>query len=401
MKTVLLVLICYFALPLFAQEGFKVYENGMIYTPATMNALLKATQGIDLKHKDCELKKVFYAPSQAVGDIVYLKAKDINPVLEDLKHNITLDNFLAKYPDASVRKNVSVVRTPDETGMNYTEFNADTGERFSVNEYDGGMENYRDTRNTWVYKLNYYPEDTSYSIHAWYFYEDFKSMPVKEKYASMMRYRKCLTQASYGAQKDDFMISDVVKMPKNWQFFSLSKKEKLFHDLDSKQIIGSCSQDKALYEYSFYIASLAAATSRWEVFLSAHFYLMNHNHPWRSDTLSYVRELEAIGIDVPRLLTGTLIETREPNFYSFYVSEAHFARSISKSMDRSEFETLLLSMICDEELDFYNRLNVYAQFQAYADYVKEPVEKVRLMEQLNIAAQSLPAPYRNNRSLPR
>ena len=141
------------------------------------------------------------------------------------------------------------------------------------------------------------------------------------------------------------------------------------------------------------IAVLAAETVKWDIFLRAHLDIMNDRFDRVSDgsyawvgRRTYIKELENLGINVPDLLIGTGLRSSNVsnNHYNSYASR--LGRTISESKDRIAFETQLIDMINDENLDDYNRLLMFYIYRVYVqeleDYEKswknEKVDKIKM-----------------------
>lgn len=345
-----------------------------------------------------------------MAHIVHLKSRNIVSALDDLRHHIALDSFLKKYPDARLEKDALMLKetksNPSETL--YTEV--------ELNTFGGGAI-YEDTlsykpgdswRGKSLYKFDYSSADSSYALKAFYFTDDFKSEPLKEKYAAMIRYADCLIDTTLKDFDGNIEHNDWIEMPENWQQYSVKKQEKLFRSLSTMQVFGMCSYDERPAKFDFYLAALAAGTGRWKIFLRKHLDLINEGraglyldfYDWQEgDRPVYGKELEATVVDVPRLLTGTLLRMERPDKTHYFSRIVNVARVIPELADRAAFEQLLINMTKDRELDLYNRLIVFYLLQRYIDQLKDQTQKDRVEEQLKIAAQTLPACYRDNRSL--
>ena len=75
-----------------------------------MKKLERIVDSLNLKYKVCHFNKVFNAKYQAVGHKVRLDTGDIKQAKKDLENNIGFEDFLSKYPDAELDKNVLVVK---------------------------------------------------------------------------------------------------------------------------------------------------------------------------------------------------------------------------------------------------------------------------------------------------
>ena len=93
-----------FSRPVQAQPEFETYTNGLIYSESTMQKLERIVDSLNLKYKTCELNKVFYTKSQAVGHRIILDSHNVKQAKEDLDKNISFDAFIAKYGNVDLER---------------------------------------------------------------------------------------------------------------------------------------------------------------------------------------------------------------------------------------------------------------------------------------------------------
>src|SRR5690606_6351343 len=89
---------------------FKVYPNGLIYSEQTMGKLSHIADSLNLKFRTCNFNTVFYSKCQAVGHKVTMDTGDIKEARRDMEKHIPLDDFLKKYPEAIIERDVLVVK---------------------------------------------------------------------------------------------------------------------------------------------------------------------------------------------------------------------------------------------------------------------------------------------------
>lgn len=139
--------------------------------------------------------------------------------------------------------------------------------------------------------------------------------------------------------------------------------------LRSQAIIGSCSHDSRPREHAIDIARLAASAANWEVFLRAHLEVMNDRFDRSTDgsyawaaRKTYIRELEALGIDVEMLLAGSLIDHASPSEGHYQGSVNRVGRAIGDSPRRDEYLAKLAQRIGDRSLDDHNRALAFVTY---------------------------------------
>ncbi|PHI20513.1 hypothetical protein CEQ90_07105 [Lewinellaceae bacterium SD302] len=130
-----------------------------------------------------------------------------------------------------------------------------------------------------------------------------------------------------------------------------------------RKVYGFCSQDQGPRLHEMSIARLSASAVDWSVFVRAHLNIMNDRFARMSDGSyaygrrgTYLAELEALGIDAPRLLIGSTLSVKNPANNHYFSRWGRIGRALSEAADRTEVYQQLIWMIEDENLDLYNRL---------------------------------------------
>lgn len=307
-----------------------------------------------------------------------------------MDNNISLENFILKYPGATVRKDILIIKTKTKDYnkkniIRYDELSLNNNYGLYLEKDDKKTSVEKPEKGTWVY--DYQPK-TSYSeeyIEAFYFPENFKSIPLDQKYSKQIVYSDCLIDLSTTKFKENAKserFNAVVTLPENWQSLPKNKKEKLLDEMRSSEAVGSCSNDFSPRIQGVNMALLSAETAHWEIFLRSHLDIMNDrfervsdaSYAWK-DRQTYIKELEELDINVPDLLLGIYfrIDNAEKNHY--YGDIGRLGRAISESKNRELFLTNILSMIKDEKLDDYNRVLAYFLFMNCNYYTKSKTEK--------------------------
>lgn len=401
---VFLISILFLSISFPAQE-FTTFKNGMIYSDSTMSKLSKTVDSLHLKYKTCDLTKVFYAKQQLKGCIIRMKSGNMAQAKKDMESQISLENFILKYPEAQVRKDILIIRSNRKDGTDHEiiydeipvkdSYGLDIRQKYRKSLYE------KPSKGTWVLS---YQEKTAYSeesVDAFYFPENFTSISLDRKYTKQIIYSDCLTDISTGKftdnAKSDRYTSAVVSLPENWRKLPVREKEELLDSMRSAQAVGGCSQDMSPRIQAINMALLSAETGRWEIFLKSHLDMMNDrfervsdgSYAWK-DRKTYIRELEELDIHVPDLLFGTFfrLENGEKNHY--YSSIPRLGRAISESKEKIKFMDQMIFMMEDEKLDDYNRLMAYFLYLNCNGYTKSSTEKKINHYRLMTAAKKLP-----------
>ncbi|MBK7243511.1 MAG: hypothetical protein IPH98_06565 [Saprospiraceae bacterium] len=254
----------------YCQNGeFKVYPNGLIYSEQTMDKLSHIVDSLNLKYKTCNFNTVFYSKSQTIGHIVKVDIGNIKDAKKDMENQISLDDFLKKYPQATVERNVLIIKSKyknyeQQDVVEFEEFDLKSDYGFSITSENVSLYQ-KDFSNKWLWE---YSEKTNYSdesLAAIYFSTNFSSFSIPQKYSQMIGYSDCLIDTTTTKFKDN-LKDGWVDLPENWTELSDKKKAKLLDEMRSTKVVGGCSQDSRPREHAIHIALLSAETYNWEVF---------------------------------------------------------------------------------------------------------------------------------------
>ncbi len=517
MKTKLIfLLLCASSFLGFSQRGeLKVYDNGLIYSDATISKLRYIVDSLNLKFKTCDLNKKYYAIKIAKANHLSVSKKKIKEAQLDIQNNISFNDFIAKYPNAKASKDLPITffkykNYEDVDVIEISSIELNRNDNFSLS-----FENEADIntviKGNWI--VQYHPK-TKYSdeaLSAFYLTEEFKSNELNPKYAKLIQYSDCLidTTATIFSKKakevgiryfdslpdkptqfidyyekllnkpnfdnDDFEMIygfDTLSYAAEGKKVKISKKElaereirlkeaekryavfsealqkwenERSHKLDSLKInrpdfmkllneayeeakiksnsndefdelvslyiskeaalelkrnrivIGGCSMDVSPRIHAQNIAVLSAETTKWEIFLQSHLNIMNDRFQRVSDgswaqaeRKTYIRELEELNINVIDLLIGISLRVENPSNNHYFGNIQRLGRALAESKNRIEFETKVLLMITDDELDIYNRIMLFYLFDNYNYYITDADLKKSNKEKLRQVASLFP-----------
>ena len=386
---------------LYGQTEFKTFENGLIYSKKTMDKLEHIVDSLNLKYKVCDFNKVFNSKLQTVGHIIRLDTNDVKQAKKDIENNTSFENFILKYPNAEIEKNVLVVKYKyknykEKEVVEFKEIDLNSSYGFEISQDNQNDLYNKSLKNTWIFYYNEKSEYSKESINAFYFPEEFKTIPLNIKYSRQIGYSDCLIDTVATKFKDDTK-EGWVELPENWQNLSEKKKEKLLDEMRSTKVVGGCSQDSRPRENAINIAMLSAEVTNWEVFLKSHLDIMNDRFDRMSDgsyayaqRKTYIKELEELDINVLDLLIGISLRVENPAKNHYYGSIGRLGRAISESKNKEDFKTQILSMVEDKELDNYNRILAYFLFVSYNNYLDNKDEQNENIKQLETSLKTLP-----------
>lgn len=401
-NAMILFLVLVFSTMAFCQKNeFKIYSNGLIYSEQTMNKLSHIVDSLNLQFRVCDPNKNFYAKQQTVAHVVQLNKGNIKAAKEDMEHQLPIDQFLAKYPDASVKKKVLVVKSKydDDNDENVTEFRQvdllGDGDGLSIQKRSGLLYG-KDLQNKW---LIHYDEESGYSgesLSAFYFPDKFTSTLLPRKYALMIGYSDCLVDTIAAKLKGD-LEDGWVDLPAHWESLPHKEKDRLLDQMRSTRVVGGCSMDRRPREHAINIALLSAETANWDVFLKAHLDIMNDRFERVSDGSyawgernTYIKELEELNINVKDLILGTTFRIENSAKHHYYSNIGRVSRALSETKNRKEIEETMLETIADKTLDDYNRVIFYFLFSSYNEYIKDETAKQFNKEKLTAVIKQLP-----------
>ena len=146
------------------------------------------------------------------------------------------------------------------------------------------------------------------------------------------------------------------------------------------------------------ICKLAAETTQWDIFLRSHLDIMNDRFERQSDgsyawagRKTYLQELEALDIPAVDLLIGTSLRVSNVNSNHYWSSIGRTGRALSDASDKDALEQRLVTMICDDKLDTFNRLLMAYLFSNYIYHVEDEIRKNACQQKLKEAVQTMPS----------
>ena len=161
--------------------------------------------------------------------------------------------------------------------------------------------------------------------------------------------------------------------------------------------MGGCSMDSGPRIHALNIALLSGETAKWEIFLRSHLYILNNrldgltyageNH---STKKTYVKEIEALDINVLDLILGISLRIENPSKNHYYSWFNGNGRALAESKNPRLVETTLLDMISDNDLDDFNRILMYNLFDNYNHNLTDENAKKLNQSKLQLAVSNMP-----------
>ncbi|PKP19258.1 MAG: hypothetical protein CVU05_11825 [Bacteroidetes bacterium HGW-Bacteroidetes-21] len=85
---------------------FPKYSNGLIYNDTTMEQLAFLVDSLNLKYKNCDLNKKYYAKAQANCHRFEISELNLNEFRKDIDSGLSFEKLSEKYPQAFIDKNL-------------------------------------------------------------------------------------------------------------------------------------------------------------------------------------------------------------------------------------------------------------------------------------------------------
>lgn len=227
LRIFLLISFIGFSRPSFAQE-FEVFPNGLIYSEQTMLQLHRIVDSLNLRFKTCDLDRSYRAKTQAPVVLVELEGDNLEKPLSDLNAQMPLEQFLQKYPEAKVHRDLLAIRDFDKDGKGYSMLELSVyPEEFSLTipanapcakEVRKGKCLYKHSPKSQWQEKEY--------IAAYYLESDLAAPVLPFDYARMVQYTECMIDtttttylgSSYSYFWDD--DDDAKKLPAVEAFYS-------------------------------------------------------------------------------------------------------------------------------------------------------------------------------------
>lgn len=199
---IIVLLILAFGTECFSQgTEFDNSNNGLIYPDTTIKRLKFIVDSLNLKFKVCDLNKAYQSKLQAKANFVSLEKGKIKEAKKDIESNISYEDFIKKYPNAEIEKELLVVKFKYKSyeEKDIVEFSSiELSDKYKHElEYEKNIDNYdKPLKGKWIYKYYNKTDYSKESIDAFYFTEEFSQIPMPVIYAKMIQYSDCLVDTS-------------------------------------------------------------------------------------------------------------------------------------------------------------------------------------------------------------
>lgn len=485
-----------------AQYGeFTTHPNGLIYSDQTMSKLTRIVDSLNLKFKVCDANPKYQTIAKTkIQSIRFWSTEDsVSRAMEDLKWQISPQDFQHQYPSASVSDTITAYCY--QTAQQTVDFFTFPSNYYLWNEvFELDSLHLFDAKKVGIWFIQRKKSYEKALVQAVRLIEVPQNQPITPEYARMIQYGDCVIDTttslflpSASARRNRYRIQvaaadsitvhnfvhlfkDAPTEPKIYEYstqyakrmnvdlesledsafrqsaeyqryiieekrfqiqqlqflnkvkavpnFEILKQKALniatstgyaadylnglMRQLQDKSAIlllqrsyrqvGMCSQDDSPRQQLQGIAALAAETAHWESFVRAHLDVMNDrvervtdgSYAW-GGRKTYIRELEELGLDIPKLLIGTCLMFDKPAKNHYFGNISRIGRALAETRYAQQVEDLLFKMVQDNQLDDFNRYLCFYLFKNYTYNIDDKTKQAACETKLETARLSLPA----------
>lgn len=355
---------------LFAQDVVKHKTVPLIYPK---NVLKECKIWVDSVHSayNQQITPTFQVTPHGFCKHIFLKFANSKraALLKDLQTQITLTEFQKKYiPKISKTSFEILIERSNKNGTPalYLRSHWENDSNLVITP---PVTNYKnDTTIHWFYTLG------ENELRACYFPKGIQAPILPASYARLVGYVDALIDPTISRllpledEKNRRFGKFRTELPNGWINWSKKEQSKLLDDWRRLYIRKSCSQDGRPIRYAIELAQIAASANRWDIFLRAHLKILEKRYqkPCVNCIQTHMRELEAIGINVPDLLLGSNLQVQSTSAHRYRKPTKEIARALLECKDKEIILEQLLNMIKDPMLDILNR---YLAATLYIDYL--------------------------------
>jgi hypothetical protein len=164
----------------------------------------------------------------------------------------------------------------------------------------------------------------------------------------------------------------------------LISKNRALELMRQNQQVGSCSFDDGPNIQQKRIASMAAQTQNWDVFIKSFLNVMNDNVSRNANSniasdsrQTYINELAKLNLDIDKILLGSNLRVHD-TFKKHYFSDGSKIAKAYANLDSKNqlyFEKTILNIISDKSMDLFNKLHFYNTYKYYQYFIEDSLKK--------------------------
>lgn len=207
-RIIFLIFLCLSAKVSGQISEFNSSKNGLIYSDTTIKQLKFIVDSLNLKFKVCDLNRDYLSIPQAKGHYISLDSANVDEAHADLMANVSFDDFIVKYPHATIDKELLIIKFNYKNYENKDRISFECAGVSSCDHdliFDENLERYQDenVKGKWI--IHYHPK-TDYStswVEAFYFTNNFTQIELPVSYARMIQYSDCMIDTSSSIFHED------------------------------------------------------------------------------------------------------------------------------------------------------------------------------------------------------
>lgn len=393
-------------LPLLSQAQSSEFnvDSGYIYSQHAISHLRKISDSLNLKYRLCNTKSVYTSVSQTKVRALSFWGKNSKLIKKAIESGEAFEKIHKRFPKSTYSEQcLALLTNSQKEGYNISTVVINSSD-ISI-DLTIPLEEWNNKNNrpgSVFFDFEKEGQFTEGYIQAIQLIDSFSSGEIPFRYAKMIQYVDCMvdtTEPKMLNPTESYYSGDL----ENLDTLSQAAKEILLNQLRRTQVVGNCSMDPSPRIHAKNIAIVSAESGNWRVFLKAHLDILNDKFERVSDgsyahkeRKTYIKELEALNLDLPALMTGIIIRINDPSPEHYYGSPARIGRAISESKDSLLFESLLESVIADSGLDDFNRLLHALCFDYYQYYKASERSKKRFQAALTQLPPYLSTKFKEN-----
>ncbi len=164
----------------------------------------------------------------------------------------------------------------------------------------------------------------------------------------------------------------------------LISKNRALELMRQNQQVGSCSFDDGPNIQQKRIASMAAQTQNWDVFIKSFLNVMNDNVSRNANSniasdsrQTYINELVKLNLDIDKILLGSNLRVHDTVKKHYFSDGSKIAKAYANldSKNQLYFEKTILNIISDKSMDPFNKLHFYNTYKYYQYFIEDSLKK--------------------------
>ncbi len=177
------------------QPETRKFPEGLLYSDTTMHQLAQILDSLNLKFKVCDLNKTYNSHYQGKAHYFRLSSADLKAARKAMESNISLEEFMKKFPNLTLDKDLLIVR------HKYMDYDGKKVVKFQTVDLHGrnGHDLHLDPEKLknglpgkWLYRHVKHQDYDEEFIFGFYLESEPVSKTLPEKYARMVQYSECL-----------------------------------------------------------------------------------------------------------------------------------------------------------------------------------------------------------------